>query len=75
MTPIKYKEAQERLFSTWDSNPPIEQISKYVNLMNQSLCEEWGFLCKQDILDKLVNDISMTGLSRSQINQLLKAEY
>ena len=71
MTPIKYSEAKEKLESNGPINPPIEQIVKYVNLMYKSLYEEWGFLCKNEILAKLVHDTAIIGLSRSQINQLL----
>ncbi len=71
MTPIQYNNAKEDISSIRHLNPPIEEIAKYVNIMYQSLCQEWGLLCKQDILVKLVNDLALIGFSETKIKQLL----
>ncbi len=71
MTLVQYNETKDRLYDIWCLNPPEEQIVKYVNRMYELLCYEWGFLCKPEIIIKMVNDMSSLGLSRSRINQLL----
>ena len=67
----QYNKAKETLNEIWYLEPTVEQISKYLNLMYQSLCENWGFLCKKEILAKIVNDTTTIGLSKTKIRQLL----
>ena len=74
MTPIQYNIVKDTLSSILPLNHPIEQIAKYVIVMHKLLHDEWGFLCEQDILTKLVDDTAIIGLSRSQIKQLLMEE-
>ena len=72
MTLIQYNKAKENLSSILYLNPPIEQIAKYLNIMYKSLCEEWGFLCRSEVIAKIVNDIAEIGLPISQVKQFLE---
>ena len=67
----QYNKAKEKLFFIWYLEPSIEQIAKYVNLMYKSLCEEWGFLCRREIIAKIFNDTAEIGLPISKIKEFL----
>ena len=72
---IDYEQKKEKLLSLCDYKPPIDQIVKYLKLMHKLLCKEWGYLCKQEIIDKIVNDVgSAIGLSKEQTRRLLLEE-
>jgi hypothetical protein len=72
---IKYEKNQEKLLSLCDFKPPIDQIVKYLKLMHKLLCKELGSLCKQEIIEKIVNDAAAAlGLSKEQIRRLLLEE-
>ena len=71
MTHIQYKYTKEKLESIGHLNPPIEQFAKYVKIMYQSLCDEQGFLCENEMLDRIVNDIAINRLSKTIVKQLL----
>ena len=67
----QYNKAKETLHYIWYLDPSADQIAKCLNLMNQSLREDWGFLCKKEILAKIANDTTTIGLSLTIIKQLL----
>jgi hypothetical protein len=71
MTINQYNKSKETLYDIWYLKPTVEQISKHLNLMYQSLCKEWGISCKKEILAKIVNDTTAIGLSKITIRQLL----
>jgi len=71
MTSHQYNKSKEILYDIWYLNPSADQITKYLNLMYQSLCEDRGFLSKKEILAKIVNDTTTLGLSKTKMKQLL----
>jgi len=69
---IEYEKKKEKLVSLCNIKPPIDQVVKYLKLMHKLLCKEWGSLCKQEMLENIVNDIAVAlGLSKEQIQRLL----
>jgi hypothetical protein len=74
MTLLQYNKAKETLLFIWSLKPPIDQIVKYLTIMNESLVEELGFSSKKEIIAKIATDISIIGLSRTKIRQLLWEE-
>jgi hypothetical protein len=71
MTINHYNKSKDSLSYIWYLNPSADEIAKYLNLMYQSLCKEYGFLCKKEILAKIVNDTTTLGLSKTKMKQLL----
>ena len=71
MTISQYDSSKEKLYHIWFLNPPVDQIAKYLNIMYDSLSDEWGFLCEKEIIAKIVNDATAIGLSKTTIRQLL----
>jgi hypothetical protein len=74
MTLNQYDKAKEKLLSIWYLNPPLDQIVKYLKAMEKTLCDEWGFLCKREIIHKIFIDTIEIGFSKLQIKQLLLNE-
>ena len=67
-----YNKAKEKLLLICELKPPLDDIIKQLKLMYELLCNEWGILCKQEIIDNIANDPTIAiRLSKKQIKQLL----
>jgi hypothetical protein len=74
MTLGQYNKAKYKIYDIWYEKHPTEQIAKYLNLIYQILREEWGFLYKNEIPIKIVNDIAIIARSKTKTKQLLRDE-
>lgn len=72
MMPLHYNDAKKGLYGISCLNPSTDQVAKHLKQMYKILCEDWGFLDRQGILIKMVNDTAEIGLSMSLIKQLLE---
>jgi hypothetical protein len=72
---IEYEKIKGKLLSFCGLNPPIEPIIIHLKLMYELLCKEFGFLCRQEIIDKIASDTATEiRLSKKQIQRLVLKE-
>jgi hypothetical protein len=69
-----YNKIKKKLQSIYYLGSPMEEISIHLQLMYKALEDELGTLCRQEILEKIVNDVGELGISEEQVYRLLKME-
>jgi len=69
-----YNKWNKRLQSIYYLDSPTEEIAINLHLMYKALEDELGSLCKQEILEKIFNDVAELEISEEQVYRLLQME-